>query len=93
MRTCWQVYETEPKASLLMLSKVAGRLLFVAIACFQSSRASTVTANWLYPPRNASSLRFESQDTLYAAWISVFEAPVLTMFCQLEEKGAAWYNG
>ena len=77
-----------------MLSKVAGQLLVLAVTCFQPSRASGDTANWLYPSKNASSpFRFESQDTLDAAWTSVFAAPVLTMFCQLEEKGAAWFNG
>ena len=77
-----------------MLSKVAGRLLFFAITCLQLCRASTDTANWLYPPKHASTLfRFESQDTLDAAWTSVFEAPVLIMVCQLEEKDAAWFSG
>ena len=75
-----------------MLSKVAGQLLFFAIACFQSSRASADTADWLYPSRNASSpMRFENQDTLVAAWTSVFAAPVLSMDCQMED-GAEFFT-
>ena len=77
-----------------MLSKVAGQLLLFAITCFQSSKASPDTANWLYPSKHASSpFRFESQDTLDAAWTSVFAAPALTMVCQKEQEGAAWFGG
>ena len=55
--------------------------------------ADMAFANWLYPPKHASSLfKFESQDTLDASWMSVFAAPVLTMVCQYEGKGA-WFNG
>lgn len=89
-RTCLALTFDLPLAvtflyTLLMLPQLAGQLLFfLATTSLLPSRASADTANWQFPAyvQNAPPITFESQDTIDAAWTSVFVAPVLVMFCE-----------
>ena len=72
-----------------MLPQVSSQLLFLLTTIsILLSTAFAQTPNWLFSPivQNAGSYVFESQDTIAASWTSDFVAPVLYMFCQLNNN-------
>lgn len=73
-----------------MLPRLPSQLLFfLTSTSLLLSTHSADTATWLFPAYvpNAPLVTFESQDTIDAAWTSVYVAPVLTMFCQTGNNG------
>ena len=73
-----------------MLLQLPSQLLFfLATTSLLLFTHSADTGTWLFPAYvpNTPLVTFESQDTIDAAWTSVFVAPVLTMFCQTSNNG------
>lgn len=70
-----------------MLPQLVGQLFFfLASTSLLAFTSSADTGNWLFPAyvENAAPVTFESQDTIDAAWTSEFVAPVLVLFCQVD---------